>query len=326
MLSTISDNGATRPERRQNTAPSAAGPEISSDAWVKLMNPADKLSANQQELVYMPDTFTLAHALRRYWKRAAIAEVPTERVHFLLSTGAPRATCSQTELDYLTAKGCFTLPPKLVLDEMFKAYFEHFNPIYPVVDRQLFYSRYEQIQLGVISPLQIWGMLYVASTLCDFQHLQNAGFTDRFEALRTFAQRGKALYACDYERDKTKIVLFEFLIGSVSSEGEASHVWATRACGTAQSLGMHRSTANSQLSPSERSSYRRLYWSVFIRDRHSALGTGRPPHLFDSTYDDVEPPQPEDFDSANEYEHFQQAVKLAKIRELIRLLLLSFVI
>lgn len=77
-------------------------------------------------------------------------------------------------------------------------------------------------------------------------------------------------------------------------------------------MGMHRTTANSKLVDEDRRLWRRVWWSIFIRDRHAAAASGRP-YRINEEFNDIELPEREDFDSEDTYLRFYYSVKLAKL-------------
>lgn len=110
-------------------------------------------------------------------------------------------------------------------------------------------------------------------------------------------------------------MIFEFHLSQAWTEGEDSHIWAARASSSAQSVGMHRTTANSKLVEADRRLWKRIWWAVYIRDRHSAAATGRPYRIHD-IFNDIELPERADFASDREHSFFVQHIRLAQIREL----------
>jgi hypothetical protein len=79
-------------------------------------------------------------------------------------------------------------------------------------------------------------------------------------------------------------------------------------------MGMHRTTANSRLVDEDRRLWRRVWWAVYIRDRHAAAATGRPYRIHED-FNDIELPQREDFDTEESFLRFFYSVKLAKLGE-----------
>lgn len=203
------------------------------NAWTDLMQLERhdiESTHDAHDVTYASDLFTLSYILRHKWDQRAGATLGlTRREHFpgpagmnalLRSTSTPANKQDIAEAQYLADMGCFVLPPKHVLDNMISAYFQYFHPNYPIIARATFMHKYVNVLSGSIPLLLLWGMLYVGCTLCSSEDIEHAGFANRFEALRSFAKRGKALYNAKYERDKILVIIFEFLISQVSSDGE----------------------------------------------------------------------------------------------------------
>lgn len=76
---------------------------------------------------------------------------------------------------------------------------------------------------------------------------------------------------------------------------------------------MHRSTVNSKfLDESTRRMWRRIFYCVYIRDKHSAAATGRPWCIVED-FCDVELPTEEDFEDGEDCDLFLRHISLAKI-------------
>lgn len=194
-------NPSALPAVSQNP-PNQASSEQAGDTneWTDLMAiPVEKLDEahDSHNVMYAGNLFTLSHLLRQHWKSQDSTKVSEDRLHFpgSMPTTSNASLITQEQhhlqLQFLSQIGCFTLPPKQVLDRMVSAYFNYFHPVYPVLSRARFYQQYETVLSGGVPMLLLWGMLYVSSTLCELEDLKTAGFHSRFEALRSFCVRGK---------------------------------------------------------------------------------------------------------------------------------------
>jgi hypothetical protein len=95
------------------------------------------------------------------------------------------------DLELLIRRGCFSLPDRCALDALVAAYFSHSHPVYPVVDRADFASRYKQVYQGGVSYLLLWSILSVGAMFCPFEHIRHLGFHSRIECEELFADRAK---------------------------------------------------------------------------------------------------------------------------------------
>ncbi|RHZ62630.1 hypothetical protein CDV55_106004 [Aspergillus turcosus] len=188
-------------------------------------------------------------------------------------------------ISYLEMRGAFSLPPRDVSDELIRVFFKSFHPAYPVFDRQAFCALYRQ---GRVSFLAIQTIFFLSFTSCSDSLLQRAGYQDRLTARRTCYLRAKALYDMNYEKDKVQLAAVLFLLGfwweGPEDQKDTWH-WLGSAIGLAQTLGMHRSTANSGMPPRHQSMWKRIWWSIYTRDRHAAASLGRPMRIKDEDCD-----------------------------------------
>ncbi|PHH71466.1 hypothetical protein CDD80_5250 [Ophiocordyceps camponoti-rufipedis] len=102
-------------------------------------------------------------------------------------------------------------------------------------------------------------------------------------AALTFYKRAKALYDANYEDDRVTIVQSLLLLGWYweGPEDVTKNVfyWSRVATIVAQGSGMHRSVEQSQLSKSDKRLWKRIWWTLFTRDRSVAVALGRPVHI-----------------------------------------------
>ncbi|KAM0549863.1 hypothetical protein ACHAPJ_009110 [Fusarium lateritium] len=172
-------------------------------------------------------------------------------------------------------------------------------------------------------------MYLVTFILCDDSLIQAAGFSDRNAARKHHYLRAKTLYDVDHETDRNIIAAALFLLGfwwNGPEDQKDSWFWLGCATTYAQSLGMHRSPATSRLSPEKRSLRKRIWWSIYTRDRHTAACLGRPCRIRDEDCD-VEPLNEDDFyfdDGTNDSlippqkdYHVSYVLEMAKVAEIL---------
>ncbi|KAJ4300246.1 Transcriptional activator of fatty acid utilization [Collariella sp. IMI 366227] len=234
------------------------------------------------------------------------------------------------EIDILHQRGAFLLPPRALCDELVDSYFKWIHPIVPVINKTKFLRRYKDPK-NPPSLLLLQAMLLAGSRVCSNPQLMDANGSSTPAAL-TFYKRAKALYDANYEDDRVTIVQSLLLMGWYweGPEDVTKNVfyWTSVASTVAQGSGMHRSVEGSQLTKSDKRLWKRIWWSLFTRDRSVAVALGRPCHinLDDSdvemlTEDDFNEDEP---DSPSEYppdpvhvQFFLQYVKLCEIMGLV---------
>ncbi|PFH55331.1 hypothetical protein XA68_18567 [Ophiocordyceps unilateralis] len=234
------------------------------------------------------------------------------------------------EIDILHQRGAFLLPPRSLCDELIDAYFKWVHPIVPVINRSRFLRQYRD-STNPPSLLLLQAVLLAGSRVCTNAQLMDANGSTNPAAL-TFYKRAKALYDANYEDDRVTIVQSLLLLGWYweGPEDVTKNVfyWSRVATIVAQGSGMHRSVEQSQLSKSDKRLWKRIWWTLFTRDRSVAVALGRPVHinLDDSdvemlTEDDFIEDEPDGAcDPAPDAVHvhfFLQYVKLCEIMGLV---------
>ncbi|KAK5087231.1 Transcriptional activator of fatty acid utilization [Lithohypha guttulata] len=236
----------------------------------------------------------------------------------------------QIEIDILQQRGAFLLPPRNLCDELIESYFKWVAPVVPIISRTRFMKRYKDPK-NPPSLLLIQAILLAGSRVCTNPQLMDASGSTTPAAM-TFYKRAKALYDANYEDDRITIVQALILMGWYweGPEDVTKNVfyWTRVAIVVAQGSGMHRSVEASQLSRTDKRLWKRVWWTLFTRDRSVAVALGRPVSInTDDT--DVEMVSEEDFiedegDMNNEYapdtihvQFFLQYVKLCEIMGLV---------
>ncbi|KAJ8123146.1 hypothetical protein ONZ43_g832 [Nemania bipapillata] len=173
------------------------------------------------------------------------------------------------EIDILHQRGAFLLPPRQLCDELIEAYFKWVHPIVPVIHKARFMRQYRDPK-NPPSLLLLQAVLLAGSRVCQNQQLMDANGSTTPAAL-TFYKRAKALYDANYEDDRVTIVQSLLLMGWYweGPEDVTKNVfyWSRVAIIVAQGSGMHRSVEGSQLSNADKRLWKRIWWTLFTRDR-----------------------------------------------------------
>ncbi|KAF3386920.1 hypothetical protein F1880_001328 [Penicillium rolfsii] len=234
------------------------------------------------------------------------------------------------EIDILHQRGAFLLPPKPLCDELVDAYFKWVAPIVPIINRSRFMRHYRDPK-NPPSLLLLQAILLAGSRVCTNPQLMDANGSTTPAAM-TFYKRAKALYDANYEDDRVTIVQALVLLGWYweGPEDVTKNVfyWTRVAMVVAQGSGMHRSVETSQLNKPDKRLWKRIWWTLFTRDRSVAVALGRPIGI-NTDDSDVEMLTEDDFiedelDIPAEYppepvhvQFFLQYVKLCEIMGLV---------
>ncbi|KAF5703218.1 cutinase transcription factor 1 alpha [Fusarium mundagurra] len=180
------------------------------------------------------------------------------------------------EIQILKRRGAFVLPPKTLCDDLIETFFSWVHPIVPVINRTKFMSQYRD-PTNPPSMLLMQCILLAGARISTNPQLKVDGSTST--AVATFYRRAKALYDADYERDRITLVQSMLLMGwywaGPDDISKNMFYWSQSAIAVAQNFGLHRSMENSGLPISEQRLRRRVWWTLFTRDRALAVGLGQ---------------------------------------------------
>jgi hypothetical protein len=234
---------------------------------------------------------------------------------------------NELELKILHQRGALDLPPRELCDELVDAYFKWVAPIVPMINRTRFMRQYHDLEHPP-SMLLMQAILLAGSRVCTAKMLMDSNGSP-LPAATLFYKRAKALYDADYEQDRVTLVQALILMGWYWEEpGKVTKnvfYWNGVATAIAQGFGMHRDPGTSQLSTADKKLWRRIWWTLFTRDRSVAVALGRPPqinllecdvemiHEDDFLEDNCEPP-----DSVH-LQFFIQYVKVCQIMDRVLL-------
>ncbi|RVX69231.1 hypothetical protein B0A52_07207 [Exophiala mesophila] len=237
-------------------------------------------------VMYMGETFNLTHLLRQVHAQSDSTNHLRKR-HYVVNV-VPKPRSSNPSVDdesiltrFLRQQGAFTVPPVKICHELFRAYFDFVHPHYPILDRSDFAAHYVEPSHAP-SYLLLQSVLFMASGHCELPLLKEAGFASRYEARKVLFQRAKVLYDNDHEQNKVTVVQSVFLMSfwwnGLEDHKDTWH-WLGISISLALTLGMHRSTHHSDLKPKHRVLWKRIWWSLFVEDKHAAVALGRPVHI-----------------------------------------------
>ncbi|OGM39265.1 fungal specific transcription factor domain protein [Aspergillus bombycis] len=183
------------------------------------------------------------------------------------------------ELEILHRRDAFGLPPKAVQDTLVDVFFKWVAPILPVVDHHAFMRQYNSAE-DPPSILLLQAMLMVASRCC----INQQGSKEYTVPPRTFYKKAKALYDAGYETSQITVVQSVILLGAYWEGPDdltesGIFYWSRLGIALAQELGLHESERYTGLQPSQRGLRKRIWWTLYTRDRSVAAAFGRPLHI-----------------------------------------------
>jgi hypothetical protein len=175
------------------------------------------------------------------------------------------ANMENTEIDMLRQRGALSLPPWRVCDDLVELYFQWVAPVLPVINRSRFMRQYKDPNNP--PSLLLLQAIFLAGSAVSRTGTPATG--------KTFYRRAKALYDAGYEDDRIIIMQALVLIGWYW-EKSGDHVedvsyWNGLAITVALGSGIHRSAERSSLNKTDKRLWRRIWWTLFVRDRSGAL-------------------------------------------------------
>jgi hypothetical protein len=187
------------------------------------------------------------------------------------------------DLEYLKAKGCFSLPSADVCTALVESYFRFVHPMFPIIDTHEFLARYSKFGVQQINLLLLWSMFSVSASYIENDILATTGYATRKAFKENIVKRAKLLWDLSCENDKIVLIQSALLLGFWFVDAEdmkQSWYWTGIAIGISQTIGLHRDPdakrKNSALSDQQRRSWRNIWWSCAARDSWLAFGMGRP--------------------------------------------------
>ncbi|KAL5322843.1 hypothetical protein ACEPPN_010822 [Leptodophora sp. 'Broadleaf-Isolate-01'] len=224
------------------------------------------------------------------------------------------------EIGILHQKGAFELPPQDVQDELISLFFTWVAPTVPVIQEADFLRRYRD----PLNPpsLLLLQSIFVSVSRFPRKELHDYEGNPRTDS-KTFFKRAKALYDAGYEQDQVTTVQSLVLMGwywhgpqDVTENG--LFYYSRLAIAVAQDCNMDRSAELTNLSQSQHRLYKRIWWTLFTRDRTVTVAYGRPVSI-QLDHSSVDPITEDDFvedgytPNPIHVQFFLQYVELTKI-------------
>lgn len=189
----------------------------------------------------------------------------SELVHYQLPENSrdswvKLAKIGNDEVDILRQRGALSLPHWRLCDDLIESYFKWVAPVLPVINRSQFMRQYRDPDNP--PSLLLLHAIFLAGSITWKDGIAIPP--------NTFYKRTKAFYDTGYEDDRIITVQALILIGwywEKSGDVGQAFYWNGLAATIAQGSGMHRSTKLSPLSKADKRLWKRIWWTVFVRDQ-----------------------------------------------------------
>ncbi|KAK4499608.1 hypothetical protein PRZ48_010126 [Zasmidium cellare] len=193
------------------------------------------------------------------------------------------------DFEYLDRKGAFTIPDPDLRVEILRAYLFSVHPFMPVLDYRGFITAILNDQPGNrVSLLLFQAVMFAGLHSLQQPILHRLGFELAKQARVVFFNRVRLLYEFDVEPDITAVFQSLVLMSSWYSKWDSRRDtwhWTGLAYDVARRMGLHREPTAKFATERIRRFRRRLWWSLYIRDRLISLGTRRPMRIYDADCD-----------------------------------------
>lgn len=193
------------------------------------------------------------------------------------------------DLDFLIQKGAFAIPESELCIKILENYFFSVHPFMPIVDRT---AILDAILKDVdcdsrISLLLFQAIMFAGLASLDLDSIHAMGFKSTKSARESFFHRVRLLYEFGIEPNGEPVLqsllLMSFWYDRRNQRRDTWH-WMGLALSVAQTMGLHREPNSRCGTDRIQRLRRRLWWSLYIRDRLLALGTRRPTRVRDDSF------------------------------------------
>ncbi|OJJ73179.1 hypothetical protein ASPBRDRAFT_494120 [Aspergillus brasiliensis CBS 101740] len=187
---------------------------------------------------------------------------------------------SAARLQFMSAVGCFSLPPAAQCSQLLEIYFKHIHPMLPVIERRDFLSSY----YGSDNPPPL--ILLQAVFLAASRYMiSNGKIVNGMPEIRSYCDelhiKVRSLIDAEIIHERLAVIQAS-LIASLHWEGREGLNSALDSLSIAvragQEMGLHRkqqAAAQSEASEQERL-HRRIWWCTYTLDRLCAAQEGTP--------------------------------------------------
>ncbi|UPL02778.1 hypothetical protein LCI18_013712 [Fusarium solani-melongenae] len=216
-------------------------------------------------------------------ERRSMYLVP-EGVRAQTLTSEWEAERTQAKIKLLEAERAFSFPPNAAIEMLLKAYFKWFHSCFAIVDEPDVWHQYEQ---GTISPLLLQSILFIGVMHCHENELRCVGLGSRNRAKYILYNRAKDLYDAGIEPRALTVIqalfLMSFWRAGALLQKDTRH-WLGAAVSLAETKGLHRASSQDAGSKLQRLR-KRMWWSLYIRERQCAAALGLPNRIRDEDCD-----------------------------------------
>ncbi|KAF2014553.1 hypothetical protein BU24DRAFT_392656 [Aaosphaeria arxii CBS 175.79] len=248
---------------------------------------APSITANNEQeddgAVYLGESSSLRYVPAEATPAQPSSKRPRLR-HSIPNAAKAQALMPQWEADRRRARikalrdeGAFSFPPASVQEDLLKSYFCWFHPHFAIVDEDEIWRGFAS---GSLSPLLLQAMLFIGVIHCEPRTVEQLGWGNRHRAKYIFYSKAKDIYDADFETRKLTIIQSLFLLSfwrARALEEKDVRFWLGAVINLAHTKALHRSSGT--FDASVVGLRRRIWWSIYIRERQAAAALGLPSRI-----------------------------------------------
>lgn len=260
---------------RRGSIDNSRSPSSDDDQWSNMVarDEPERVAPKSGRVAYLGESWTLSYVL--HWKSQVSSTGQAEEhpprvpgLHLAVpaknqDSPSPKQTAPASVVSAISEG-----PVRDIQEPLLEAYFTYHNSLFPVVYELEFWEAYHS---RTISPLLLTGVLYAGALHVADAVIHRSKYESREACLKDLYNQAKRLFFEDegdadlgdqLTRVQTAFLLHNMWIGpNVAMD---PYTWLGLAIRLAQSIGMHRCTANSSLRPEHRKLWKRIWWSLYV--------------------------------------------------------------
>lgn len=188
-------------------------------------------------------------------------------------------------LEFLATKGVFNVPDSDLRTELLESYVCSVHTFMPIINLREFTEAVSSCgSTGTVSLLLFQAVMFAGLASLRPGAVRKTGHETIKQARRTYFAKVRLLYDFDTEPEDITVLQSLLLMSNWYDRwDDRKHTWywTGQALSLAQSMGLHRELQGTGVDNRTYHLRRRLWWSLYIRDRLIALGLRRPMRIRD---------------------------------------------
>ncbi|KAL2845468.1 hypothetical protein BJY01DRAFT_214116 [Aspergillus pseudoustus] len=186
-------------------------------------------------------------------------------------------------LESLAVQGAFLLPQADSQLALLRSFVQHVHSDMPLLDLRALLDGIVLQDGQQVGLLLFQAVMFAGAIFVDHAHLHLMGYQTRGEALKSLFSRARALYEYGYEAKEVEIIqaLLLFTLYQEDSQFGPS-LWMSKLWAISRTTELQQ---RNEVLGSGQGLWRRLWWSMYTRDRVIALDTKQPMFIGNADHD-----------------------------------------